>query len=205
MFINNFIYFHIGVCILLILFEIAWAQYIKLHGIRLKRNTEKYKEQIQEQIEYINLTGKIRRKHGRMFRRRLKNVNNLMAFEKAYSEIGEKEDISEYRKKMLYTFVKLSIYYRTRKNEMEKAYFAYVIGKLFTNIESEYVLSVFIGTLYNFLESKSIYCKINSMNAIYSIGTIEHIIRAVSIINKNPYIIIVFKFKFPALKLSNTI
>lgn len=122
-----------------------------------------------------------------MFRRKLKNVNNLKAFEKAYSELLENEDINIYRKKMLYTFVKLSIYYRTRKNEMEKAYFAYIIGKFFKNVESEYVLSVFIGTLYEFLECKSIYCKMNSMEAIYCIGTINHIIRGISIINNNLY------------------
>lgn len=187
MFINNFIYFHIGVCILLIMFEIAWIYYIKIHDIRLKNNTEKYKKQILEQIQYIKITGRIRKKHCKMLRRKLKNVNNLKAFEKAYSELLENEDINIYRKKMLYTFVKLSIYYRTRKNEMEKAYFAYIIGKFFKNVESEYVLSVFIGTLYEFLECKSIYCKMNSMEAIYSIGTINHIIRGISIINNNLY------------------
>lgn len=187
MFINNFIYFHIGVCILLIVFEIAWIYYIKIHDIRLENNTEKYKKQILEQIQYIKITGRIRKKHCKMFRRKLKNVNNLKAFEKAYSELLENEDINIYRKKMLYTFVKLSIYYRTRKNEMEKAYFAYIIGEFFKNVESEYVLSIFIGTLYEFLECKSIYCKMNSMEAIYSIGTINHIIRGISIINNNMY------------------
>lgn len=187
MLINNFIYFHIGVCILLILFEIAWWQYMKIHKIKIERVTRKYKKQIQEQIDYIKLTGKIRKKHCKNLRIQLKNVNNLMAFEKAYSEIMEQEDINIYRTKILYTFVKLSIYYNKRKSEMEKAYFAYIIGKYFKNIESEYVLSFFIGILYRFLQCKSIYCKINAMDAIYNIGTTEHIIRAISIINKNEY------------------
>ena len=187
MLINNFIYFYIGVCILLVLFEIAWAQYIKIHNIRLKRKTEKYKKQIKEQIDYINLTGKIRKRYCRVMRYELKDVKNLMAFEKAYSEMIQKEDIIIYRKKMLYTFLRLSIYYDKTKNEMEKAYFAHLIGKYFKNLESEYVLSVFIGILYKFLECKSIYCKINAMDAIYSIGTTAHIVRAISIINKNQY------------------
>lgn len=185
MFINNFIYFHIGVCILLIIFEIGWTQYIKFHKIKLKRNTEKYKKQIQEQMNYIKLTGKIRKNYCRMLRIKLRNVNNLMAYEEAYSEMMENENFVIYRRKMFYTFIKLAIYYEKRKSETEKAYFAYIIGKYFKNIESEYVLSVFIGTLYRILGCKSIYCKINAMDAIYSIGTTEHIIRAISIINEN--------------------
>ena len=187
MFINDFIYFHIGICILLILFEITWMQYMKIHAIKLKVDTEKYKKQIQEQINYIKLTGQIRKKHCRILRMKLRNINNLMAYEKAYSEMMQNEDIGLYRRKMLYTFLRLAIYYSGRKNETEKAYYAYIIGKYFKNLESEYVLSVFIGALYRILECKSIYCKINAMDAIYSIGTTEHIIRAISIINKNQY------------------
>lgn len=187
MIINNFIYFHIGVCILLIIFEIGWTQYIKFHKIMLNRNIKKYKKQINQQINYIRLTGKIRKNYCRILRIKLRNVNNLMAYERAYSEMMEMEDFLLYRKKMLYTFIKLAIYYEKRKNEMENAYFAYIIGKYFKSLESEYVLSVFIGVLYKFLECKSIYCKINAMDAIYNIGTTEHILRAISIINKNQH------------------
>lgn len=187
MLVNNFIYFHIGICILIILFEVAWTQYMKIHNLRLKRNTLKYKKEILEHINYIRLTGKISKEYCKRLRFRLRNVNKLMAFEKAYGEISEQENIEIYRKKITYSFVKLAVYYNARKSEKEKAYFAYVIGKYFKNLENEYMLSVFIGILYRFLECESIYCKINAMDAIYSIGRTEHIIRAISIINKNQY------------------
>ena len=46
MFINNFIYFYIGVCALLIAFELVWVQYIKVYDARYKKVKINFKEQI---------------------------------------------------------------------------------------------------------------------------------------------------------------
>ena len=54
MLINYFIYFHIGVCILLIVFEICWGLYARIRDIRIREVTKKYEIELQKQIESLS-------------------------------------------------------------------------------------------------------------------------------------------------------
>lgn len=193
MIINNFIYFYIGVCILLIVFEIIWKQYIRIRDIKIRRITKKYKNEIENQINQIKTTDSIKREHAKMLNKELKRVDNLIAFENACDQIIEEENIAgleAYMEKIVYTFFKLALYYSSKKNEMEKAYFAYIIGTKFKKIdviENPQIISALIEILYKLLQSKNINCRINAMEAICRIGKTEHILKAVSIINRNNY------------------
>ena len=128
MFINNFIYFHISICILLIVFEIFWVQYMKIHKKKLKNNTIKYIKHIREQLNYIETNNdNIQTNYCKILFKKLKNINNLMAFEKAYSELLEEKNIKIYTKKIVPTYVEIGIYYNKRKDNTKKTYFAYII------------------------------------------------------------------------------
>lgn len=189
MFINNFLYFHIGICILVILFEMFWGQYIKFKNIKMKKSTRKYKEEIRKQLNNIKIYGEIDKKHSHILTKKLKKTNKLLIFEKACDELIKEdlENMKKYINNLEYVFCNLAIHYEKTKNKAEKAYFAYIISKYFERITSEYVLTVLISTLYKFIECKSIYCKINAMEAIYKIGKTEDILKAIAIINNKYY------------------
>lgn len=178
MFINNFIYFYIGICILLILFELIWNQYIKMYNIQSRKMKIKYKEQIlcvERYHEKIDTE---------LFFKELKNANNLIAFQDAFEEIVKKRNCQDFLHQILPVFIKLNDVYANRKKEMEKAFFAYVIGTDFTinNVENA---NMFLETLYSFLNSSSIYCRTNAMVAIFHIGKINHVMRAIQFLNRN--------------------
>ena len=186
MLINYFIYFHIGVCILLIVFEICWGLYARIRDIRIREVTKKYEIELQKQIESIKECDTIKKIHIRMLSKELKNVNNLIAFEKAYDNLShtQKKFLENYIKHILHVFVDLAIYYNNKKNDTEKAYLAYIIGKYFKDIDEDAIPVTLIETLYKYMECKSIYCKVNTIETIYQIGSTENIVRAISIINK---------------------
>lgn len=163
MLINYFIYFHIGVCILLILFEICWGLYARIRDIKIKETTQKYEKEIQVQIDYLKNYASIKKVHKNKISKELRNVDNLIAFEKACDNISkiEKEHLKIYIKHVLNVLVDIVVYYNEKKKETEKAYLAYIIGKYFRNIEDIPVPTRLIEILYQFMECKSIYCKLN--------------------------------------------
>ena len=186
MLINYFIYFHIGVCILLILFEICWGLYARIRDIKIKETTQKYEKEIQVQIDYLKNYASIKKVHKNKISKELRNVDNLIAFEKACDNISkiEKEHLKIYIKHVLNVFVDIAVYYNEKKKETEKAYLAYIIEKYFRYIEDIPIPTRLIEILYQFMECKSIYCKLNTIETIYVIGTTENILRAIAIINK---------------------
>lgn len=97
------------------------------------------------------------------------------------------EEVNIYTEKLLELFENLSLFYAKRKNNIQKAYIAHLIGKYFGSIKDKEKCAVLIEVLYKFMDSKYIYCRINAMEAIFLIGTVKNIIRVMFIINKNKY------------------
>lgn len=178
MFINNFIYFYIAICIILIVFELAWNIYMKQYDVRMAKMKIKYKANIYTGANCINKINV-----GRLSKE-LKNVNNLIAFQNAYEEILEENIRKDFIYEVLPVFIYLNIYYANRKNEMEKALFAYVVGKdlIINNIQNANIL---VETMYGFLNSNSLYCRANAMKALFSIEKVDNVIKAIGIINSN--------------------
>lgn len=178
MFVNNFIYFYIGVCFLLIVFEIIWGQYIRIYNKNFRKRKIKYQKQIiafergkERNLEIIKLT------------KELKNINNFMAFQTAYEEVSKRRDCRKYIYKILSVFMYLNLYYSKKKNYMEKAYFAYVISKDL-NINNVENINALVETLYVFLNDNHTNCRVNAMNALCVIGNVNNIKRAVKIITE---------------------
>lgn len=186
MLINYFIYFHIGVCVLLIVFEIGWGLYARIRDTKIKEKTQKYEKELQIQIDYLKKYASIKKVHKKNIAKELKKVDNLIAFERACDNVfkTEKEHLKIYIKHILHVFIDIAFYYNEKKKETEKAYLAYIIGKYFKYLEDISIQTRLIEILYQFMECKSIYCKLNTIETIYVIGTPENILRAISIINK---------------------
>ena len=176
MFINNFIYFYIAICMILILFELVWSVYIKKYNTKMEQDKIKYKDTINSIVDYksnidINALSK-----------ELKNVNNLISFQNAFEEIQSENIRRDFMHEILPVFIYLNIYYANRKNEMEKAFFAYGVGEDLV-INNANNANLLIETMYSFIYSKSIYCRANAIGAIFSIGKVNNVIKAIEIIN----------------------
>ena len=187
MFINNFIYFNIGVCILLIVIEFSWNQYMKIRDKKMKKRILNYVKEIKLQMknydEFQNINDYIEK-----LKKELRNTDKLLAFEKAFEIILiENQKYIYFMNKISKVFRQLAIVYDRKKNDTEKAYFAYFIGTYLYDIKSQRERNFLIGILYKWLTSKSIYTRINSLEAIYKIGDTYHIIRTIGIVNRKEY------------------
>lgn len=189
MLINYFIYFHIDVCIFLIIFEILWWFYTRIRYIKIKNKVKQYEKELEIQIEYLKDYNSIKIVHKNKMSKELKKVNNLLAFEKACDNVFEEEEVyfQDYITRILNVFVYISDYYNRKKNDTEKAYLAYLIGKYLKNNDEITIPSNLIEILYKYMECNNIYCKVNAMETIYLIGKTENIIRAISIINNQEF------------------
>lgn len=177
------IYAYLAICASMIIFNIVCIFVFKRRDSR----TEQYK---------INLTDKIRKeleknevsaKHKRYLSKKLSRINNLICFDKTLEEMyrTDPERINRYINCLTPTFLYLTLEY-AKKNEMQAAYFPYIISKYkFCRGKS---IRIIIDTMLNLVKSPSLYCRKNALHALYVLGDCESIITALKIIDVNePY------------------
>lgn len=184
MFISNFIYFYIAVCVLIIVFEISWKRYIIIKDKIIEKRKKIFKKHIIEEMESYESIKHFSRKHFTSIEYKLRKTNNLIAFEKACDEISKERDMNLYFTRMIDVFENLARFY-DKKSDDKKAFFVTVIRKYYINYDKKEKLEELIKLSYSFLKSESIYCKINTMEFIVQIGNTENVIRVLDIINNS--------------------
>ena len=175
------IYLFLAVLVSMIVFNIACIFIFSVQDKRLNKNNNKFIELIREQMEKGGDEN-----HKRYMYSRLKNVDNLQAFDKALETL-EKEDgegVRVYLESLTPVFIDLTQIY-LKKEELQAAYFPYIIKKysLFYKANSNVVIS----TLHEMVRHSSLYSRENALEALYSIGNSEAVIKALKIINDSDY------------------
>lgn len=106
----------------------------------------------------------------------------MIAFDKMLEAeyISQPQKIRKYLHSLDDVFISLMAYY-TKQNRIEAAYFPYIIKKYrviayrsFPSIE---------GALLELLYEPSIYCRENAMQALYTTGDVDCVLKAVKIID----------------------
>ncbi|MGN1405789.1 MAG: HEAT repeat domain-containing protein, partial [Erysipelotrichaceae bacterium] len=148
---------------------------------RLNKNNDMFTELIRKQLEKgtdIN--------HQKYMYRKLKNIDNLQAFDLALETLEKenKDEVKVYLESLTPVFIDLTQIY-LKKEELQAAYFPYIIKKykLFFMTNNNIVL----GTLLELVRHSSLYSRENAMEALYSIGNSEAVLKALKIINDSDY------------------
>ena len=182
MFVQILIYVYLGICAGMILFNIATALLSRRREHRSFRDGIRLELTVSRELDRLAETGAVSERHLRFMERRLRRVNGMAAFDAALERlcVRRPELTRSYLTALNGVTITLAEDY-CRRDEIEAAYFPYIIRKyrLLDGQENEALKTM----LLDLLHESSIYCRENAMQALYTAGDAQIIVRALRIID----------------------
>lgn len=178
------LYIYLFVCAAMIAFNIVTAILFR----RGERKTERVSHDLQQcvlsQLKAAENGGSVGKNHKIYLSKKLKKIGNMLAFDKMMEAeyIENPDEIRNYLHCLDGVFVSLMMYY-SKRNRIEAAYYPYIIKKYriiayrsFPSIED---------ALLEMLNDSDIYCRENAMQALYTTGDTDYIMKAIRIIDRS--------------------
>ena len=182
MFVQILIYVYLGICAGMILFNIATALLSRRREHRSFRDGIRLELTVSRELDHLAETGAVSERHLRFMERRLRRVNGMAAFDAALERlcVRRPELTRSYLTALNGVMIALAEDY-CRRDEIEAAYFPYIIKKyqLLGGADDAPLKEV----LLKLLNEPSIYCRENAMQALYTSGDAQIIVRALRIID----------------------
>lgn len=178
------IYVYIAICVSMIFYNIIYVFILKHRERALVSDSEKLKKILNEQINILKKGEEISEKHKKFLCRELDKTSGITAFDKALEEVFEKEaEITEkYLVDTFSVFETLTHRYIS-KDTLKIAYFPYILHKY--NILKHYEGERLIDVLLDLLRSVNVYCRENTLKALYSMQRPDIVQRALKVIDTN--------------------
>lgn len=178
------IYVYIAICISMIAFNIVYVFVLRHREKALGSNSQKFKKIICDQIEFIKNGKKIPEKHIKYLCKKLDRTAGITAFDRALESVFKKEpDMAQkYLFETFYVFEYLTHRYIS-KDTIKIAYFPYILYKY--NILKHYDSEKVLDALLDLLRSVNVYCRENTLKALYSMQRPDVVVASLKIIDKN--------------------
>ena len=181
------VYIYGIICLILVVYSIFYALKEKeLDQINDKRAMF-WEKTITEECMALVEENKLSKKHKKLLLSKLTSLNQLIAFQKAFQKIQEEQTTDQLKKYLLETipiFQVIGMRYSKRES-MEKAYFAYVVETCWIDGIKEY--DMLIEILVSYLIDTTIYCRENVLKALYRIGNVQAVENAFRVLNDYHY------------------
>ena len=178
--IDILIYIYVTICILFIIYNISYVCKQKTSKIIRERKTAYWRKQLQIQFDLLEETKQIETNHISFITRRLTSINNLIAFIDALSDYHNHTLFSLYLNQIYLAQQQLAYKY-LKKSDMEKSYFAYTLSIYASKLQTEY--PPLLTILIEYLDSSSVYCRENTLKALFTIGNIHAVETAFQYLN----------------------
>lgn len=172
--INGVIYFYMFICIALLVYNIVYiytSEKKKQTGIR---NIARWERVLAEVWEELKLTGTLSDQHVSSLKKKLKRINQLIAYHTAIEPHLTEEAVRRYMDLNHDTFQYLAAYYRQRP-AMERSFFAYVMSEYHPAAKREHDPTSEL--LLEFMQDSTVFCRENVLKALVALGDpapIEH-------------------------------
>ena len=176
------IYAYLAVCAAMIGFNVVCMFIFHVKDKRLDRYSTRFIKIVHQVIEDQTVT----EEHCKYLSKKLKKINNLMAFDKTLEELFPQnpKQTKDYIRQLSSVFTYLTLEYK-RKSEIQAAYFPYIIHKY--KVFQGQPISIVMDTMLELVHSPSLYVRENALQAIYSIGSVECTMNALWILNESTY------------------
>ena len=179
---DNVIYFYIGICITLLIYDIFFIFHSKRRKKEYLEYSDVYYKLIKDQLDILERENSIKKNHKKTLEKELVNINKLTSYSLALDTLrDEGEDIESYLTELYFVIENLGRKYK-KKEVYDKAFFAFFIsknppcdGKTYNNL-----MEILISYLYN----SNVYCRENVLKALYALGNPRAVENAFRIINK---------------------
>ncbi len=178
------IYTYIAICVSMILYNIIYVFILKHRERALVSDSEKLKKVLTEQIDILKNGEEISEKHKIFLCRELDKTSGITAFDKALEGVfaTEPEFAEKYLVDTFSVFETLTHRYIS-KDTLKIAYFPYILYKysILKHHEGERLTSA----LFDLLRSVNVYCRENTLKALYSMQSPDVVGRALKVIDTN--------------------
>ncbi len=178
------IYVYIAICISMILYNIIYAFILKRREKALVSNSERFEKIISNEVEKIKKGESVPEKHKEFLRKKLDKTAGLTSFDKALEKVYEKESeaVQKYLVETFSVFEYLTHCYIS-KDTIKIAYFPYILHKykILKHHESERLTDA----LLDLLRSVNVYCRENTIKAIYGMQNPDMVVKSLKILDSN--------------------
>lgn len=178
------IYVYIAICVSMIAYNLVYIFILNHRAKALVSDSKKLEKSILEEIDNLKYDKPVSDKHIDHLYKTLNRSAGITAFDKAFEGIFEKdpEMAQEYILETFFVFEDLTHRY-IKKDSLKIAYFPYILHKyeILKFDRNERVLEV----LFDLLRSVNVYCRENTLKALYSIQDPDIVVSSLRIIDKN--------------------
>ncbi|MBQ2897248.1 MAG: hypothetical protein IJE46_02875 [Clostridia bacterium] len=178
------IYTYIAICVSMILYNIIYIFVLKHRQRALVIDSEKLKKILTEQIDILKKGEEISEKHKKFLCRELDKTAGITAFDKALEVVFDKEE--EFTEKYLvdtFSVFEILTHRYITKDTLKIAYFPYILHKY--NILKHHEGERLTSALFDILRSVNVYCRENTLKALYSMQKPDIVGRALKVIDTN--------------------
>ena len=178
------IYVYIAICVSMILYNIVYVFVLNHREKSLVSNSKKIEKAIYDELDRIKSGGVVCEKHKKMLCKKLNRTSGITAFDKALENLfeSETETVQVYLVQVFSVFEYLTHRY-IKKDTLKIAYYPYILYKYdILKYQDNPELN---EILFELLRSVNVYCRENTLKAIYSIRNPEMAAYALSVVDKN--------------------
>lgn len=174
------IYMYALICLALIAFDGMWLviKYIKTK--KMIRSEANYDQIIKDHLFQISRDQDVNKKNLKVMTKKLAHIDELKAFDLALQKHQRSNNIEPYIFYLGKIFADLSKKYE-KQESINKAYFAYVIACHATHLKSSRI--TISEQMITYLDDKSVYCRENTLQALYQFGDEDYVVRALKILD----------------------
>ena len=179
--IEYMLYFYGAVCLSMIMFNVAYAVFLRRSEPRMKRRTQALSLLTDRQLKRLELGKPVEERYLRYLQRKLRHVKNLIAFDhvlRALSSRYSVPGVQSYFAQLQPCILSLSLVYRKRENT-QAAYFTYFLSRYM--IHKHMPLQSLQEVLLEYMAKDNLYCQVNALQALYTFGSAEYILNALKI------------------------
>lgn len=167
---NLMIQIYIIVCVVLLVFDIAFLMVKNVRNHRFYPKMTKFEEQVTEEIEKRKETGSFSDVFVNELKKKISKTKYMISLMSVLENYPE-------AKEWFKPFIFACIEDYKKKSDYEQAYYTYIISVL--GYDEEKIPKEYAGEFMQFLDSKSLYTFINTMNAAYEFGETNLLLTAI--------------------------
>ena len=183
--IEMLVYIYLIVCMSMIGFNCVCILVFKRREKKVEKHSAHFSEAIREQMERMNSGGAVEEEHCQYLKRKLRRIGNLVAFDETLETLSEEspEQVQKYLNAISQVIVYLTKVYSRKRDDIAVTFFPYIIRKY--KILKGVSLTPVVETMFELVKSPNVYCRENALQALYSTGDVNCVVRAIKYIDEN--------------------
>lgn len=173
------IYAYLAICAAMILFNIVCIFVFRKKDKNIEKRSINFADCVEEQLDKETVD----EAHKKFLRKKLKKIQHMMAFDETLAKLyaERKDEVQKYIIDLSAVFVFLTFKY-SDKDKIQAAYFPYIIKKYEVFKGSR--ISIVIDSLLELVKEPNLYCRENALQALYSIGDADSVVKALKLLDK---------------------